>query len=166
MSATDVHPNLFVTFIVFFIIGSISAYYASRQGRNPFLWFALGVLLGIFAPLILFFLSILDSRQAKSVVPPPSEHLKEPLAGLNPILSEIKQQEAERLNPDSDANKLWYYLDQDHVQQGPVSLLALKELWDSGRLYPTAYVWSKGMQQWKRVQELSNLRAELDKPPL
>lgn len=163
MLGSEQHANLIVSFIFILIIASLTAYYASTKGRNPYIWFALGALLGIFAPLILFFLSVLAPSQEKGggeptmtvSQPDPSLQVteKKPQAPLTP--EELKRKEEE--------DKLWYYLDQNHHQMGPVSVFALRELWNSGRLELTSYVWSEGMADWTKVDNLPDLKDVLNK---
>jgi hypothetical protein len=155
MSHTD--SNMLLSLLLLLIVASFTAYYANRKGRNPLLWFILGVLLGIFAPLILMFFSSIKNGRSDNGLPtmtvskpdPSLQHL--PLA---PTSEELKQQEE---------NKLWYYLDQNHQQMGPVSIIALRELWNRGQLELNSYVWTDGMEKWEKVDNLSDLKAALNK---
>lgn len=158
-SHTD--PNMLLSFILLLLIASFTSYYANLKGRNPILWFIIGILLGIFAPLILlFFPNIKNERNDSGGMPTmtisnpdPSnqQHLPEtPLTEM-----EVKQQELE--------DKLWYYLDQNHEQIGPVSLIALRELWNRGQLDLNSYVWADGMEQWQKVDLLPDLKGALSK---
>ena len=61
-----------------------------------------------------------------------------------------------------EENKLWYYLDRDHQQMGPVSVIALRELWNRGELEMNQYVWSSGMDKWEKVEDLSELQNALN----
>ena len=51
----------------------------------------------------------------------------------------------------------WHYRGDDGQQQGPISSAQLKQLADSGRLLPTALVWTQGMQQWAAASSVKNL---------
>ena len=62
-----------------------------------------------------------------------------------------------------EEDKLWYYLDVNHHQMGPVSIIALRELWNTGLLELTSYVWTEGMLQWEKVDDLSALKEALSK---
>ncbi|MCE2982428.1 MAG: DUF4339 domain-containing protein [Parachlamydia sp.] len=143
--------QLILSFIILLIIASITAYYADRKGRSFTGWFILGVLLGIFAPLILFFL-------------PSYNQNKEGEGTLNykPVIAADKSSPPPVPHLDSD-EKLWYYLDADHKQMGPVSVVALRDLWNRGLLELTSYVWSEGMVQWSKVEELPELKNSLNK---
>lgn len=157
MSHTD--PNMLLSFILLLIIASFTAYYASRKGRNPFLWFIIGILLGIFAPLILMFFPAVKTDQTSNGMPtmtvssPDSTHQQPPQAPPSP--AELKRREEE--------DKLWYYLDHNHQQMGPVSIVALRELWNRGQLELNSYVWADGMEKWEKVDNLPELKDVLNK---
>lgn len=156
---THSHPNIILSFILLLVIASLTSYYASNKGRHPAKWFVIGLLLGIFAPLILLFLLALKKEQkgngypTMSVSPPDHTLAHLPGATLSPEELKIKEEE----------NKLWFYLNQRHEQVGPVSLVALRELWNRGKLELNQYVWTEGMEQWKKVDELPELKAALSK---
>ncbi len=157
MPQTD--PNMLLSFILLLIIASFTAYYASRKGRNPLLWFIIGILLGIFAPLILLFFPAVKPDQVDNgmptmtVLPPDPDHQQLPQPP--PAPADLKRQEEEE--------KLWYYLDQNHQQEGPVSSVALRELWNRGQLEVNSYVWTNGMEQWEKVDNLPELKEILNK---
>lgn len=149
--------NMWLSFFLLFVIAGLTAYYADKKGRNSFTWFILGLLLGVIAPIVLFFLSNLkkekeieNSTTPTMTVYPPSHQM----------LPSETQEEPKQLALTED-NKLWYYLDDNHHQYGPVSLIALKDLWNTGQLNLNSYVWSEGMQQWEIVDSLPHLKEAL-----
>lgn len=146
--------DVLLSFILLLIIASFTAYYANRKGRNPLLWFIIGVLLGIFAPLILLFLS--------SVKPVDSDIPTMSVSNPDPSLDQDQAPPQVNLQSSEEENKLWYYLDQNHQQIGPVSIIALRELWNRGQLEITSYVWSDGMEQWQKVDNLPDLKKSLN----
>jgi hypothetical protein len=155
-SHTD--PNMLLSFILLLIIASFTAYYANKKGRNPLLWFIIGILLGIFAPLILLFLSSVKNEAANNGAPTMT------ISNPDPSLLNLPQtptQEEVKIN--EEETKLWYYLDQNHQQMGPVSIIALRELWNRGQLELNSYVWSDGMEQWQKVDNLVELKEALNK---
>ncbi|MCB1110943.1 MAG: hypothetical protein KDK64_08170, partial [Chlamydiia bacterium] len=93
-------------------LGWISSRMALRRGRNPSLWFVLGVILGVIAIGILYFLPSKQKALATAT---------ENSAPSLPLSSEVGSQPPE---------KLWYYLDTEKVQYGPMSVYALQEAWD------------------------------------
>lgn len=123
-------PSMFVFAA---IAGIISAFLASKRGKNPYLWFTLGCLfgiLGIFAILV--------------ALPPK----RKPAAA---------KQSVWRIDGPSD--KFWYYLDPSNQQHGPMSRDALTAAWKSGKLNPTTYIWHEDLPNWKPLQE--SLKAEI-----
>lgn len=152
----DHFRELLLTVILVGVIASLTAYYAHRQGRDPWLWMALGLLLGLIAPVILLFLSFSkqNEEQSKEV----TRHVYEdpPLQLSQPPLIEEKE------NVLPFAEKYWYYLDETHQQRGPVEETVLKELWKGGNLSTQTYVWSSGMEAWQTVAQLTDLHKRLN----
>lgn len=145
--------NLLPSFILLLMIAGLTAYYANTKGRNPLLWFIIGILLGIFAPILLFFFP-----QAKQEGDYPTMSVSNPDPSLEvktppKFLEEKKGQE----------DQLWFYLDENHQQMGPVSIIALRELWNRGSLDLNRYVWTEGMEKWEKVDQLPALIASLNR---
>jgi hypothetical protein len=114
------------------IQGSIAAYYAKRKGRNPYLWFAIGCFFGIFGIFAVFFLK---SPPKKAPVP-------------------SKTVTSESLARKSLPYRLWYYLDENEQQIGPISTSALEDAWEQKKISLATYVWHEGMENWKRWEEI------------
>lgn len=145
--------QMVLSLIFSFVIGILTAYYARSKGRDPTAWFILGFLFTIFAPIVLYFLSDLN------------EKTNEPTMTVEPPDSSLAQTKpSSSYEPSPEENKLWYYLDRNHQQQGPVSLIALRELWKTGDLELTNYVWTEGMDKWEIVDHLPGLKEALSRP--
>ena len=124
--------NFFITiFIIGTLTGSISCYFASRRGRNPFYWFIIGAVFWIVGVIVLFFLP-------EITVTPPKEEKLQP-------------------KPSPLTFQKWYYLNSKHEQQTPISFDQLKTLWKEGDLKSSSYVWTMGMDEWCRVKEYDDL---------
>lgn len=134
-----------VSFIVSTVFAFICAYYAEKKGRYPLGWFILGFLFTIFSLIVLFFLSPLKQEEAGSS----TAVVKDELKGPPPAPIEFTKEE----------DRLWYYLDQNHQQMGPVSMVALREEWNRGLLELNSYVWADGMEKWEKVDQLPELKA-------
>jgi hypothetical protein len=151
--------NMLLSFILLLVIASGTAYYASRKGRNPLLWFIIGVLLGAIAPLILLFFPTIKNEQKNNGMPTMTVSQPDPnftpVSPTPPTPADLKRQDEE--------GRLWYYLDQDHQQVGPVSIIALRELWNRGLLELNSYVWTDGMEKWEKVDHLPELKIVLNK---
>lgn len=148
LDASRPETNLLLSFILLLVIAGLTAYYADRKGRNAFLWFVIGVLLGVIAPIILYFLpspKAEEPNKPSGVVYPPAPP------------SDEKQSVEQSVMP-LENDRLWYYLDGNHQQYGPVSVIALKDLWDTGTLDLNSFVWTEGMEKWDRVDNLPKLK--------
>ena len=141
------HKAALLTLVGLILIATFTAYFANQKGRNPFTWFGLGFFFGIFGLIILYFLPNLHSTG-------PAMALSKPAPSLNPPAPII---EIERT---ADEDKLWYYLDKDHAQMGPVSVIALRDLWNRGLLNSESLVWSEGMDEWQKVEALPGLKIQ------
>ncbi len=149
-------PQLNILFFILLLpIAGAAAYYAKRKGRNPLFWFVIGVLLGIFSLLILWLLPHVSSNQDQEGEARPTMTVSNPDPSLHHSTS------VEIVRP-LEEDKLWYYLDQHHQQMGPVSIVALRELWNRGQLDLESYVWAEGMAQWQKVDHLPNLKTVLN----
>lgn len=150
--------NILLSFLLLLIIAGFTAYYANLKGRNPLIWFLIGILLGIFAPLILLFFPAVKKPEDDGL---PTMTLSPPDPSLQQ-LSETLPLPTDSPHPEEE-NKLWYYLDQEHQPMGPVSIIALRELWNRGLLELNHYVWTNGMEQWQKVESLPALKDLLNK---
>ncbi len=110
---------------------------------------------------MLLFLPVFKKKPDENIEEPtmiiskPDPSLHDQLSQHLPIQEDLKRQ--------AEEEKLWFYLDKDHHQVGPVSIIALRELWNTGRLELTSYVWSEGMDQWEKVDKLPELKVVLNK---
>ncbi len=131
------HPSIAI--LLPLIVGAFTARYAPKKGRDPFLWFFLGTLLGLLGLLILYLLpSKLPKKQVSaSTLPPPQ-----------PMIPQ----------------KFWYYLDEKNEQKGPISTSKLQEELKEGNLPNTTFVWNEEMEDWKKVTDLTNTNFLLSVP--
>ena len=122
------NPLMFVSATV---IGSFSAYLAHKRGRNPYLWFSVGFLFGIFGIFAIFF----ATRQKEKTLKNPVK--KEPVYTIS-----------------GPRDKMWYYLDAQHTQQGPMSHDALLKALKETKINETTHVWNEEMTDWQRLKEI------------
>jgi uncharacterized protein DUF4339 len=119
---------------VFFAWGC--AHHARFRGRNPMAWFFAGAMFGLFALIALF---ILPMRSPITRSPIPAPPLKLPaLTTISPL----------------HAEKLWYYLDEEKKQFGPMSFHALSAAWNEGAVRECTFVWNEVMENWQRFNEV------------
>ena len=136
--------SLFLSITLWTLIGAITAYLANQRGRDPYAWFAIGILLGVFGMLILLILPPFDAGDKEI-------QNKDEIINITPA----KEKDI--------ATVEWFCLDKMRKQQGPLVIEALKMLWKSGSIDVQSYVWSEGMNEWKRIGEIPSLLELLQK---
>lgn len=101
---------------------------AKKRNRRHKLWFALGFLFGLLGVIVLYFLpKVEDKKTIKTRSPKPTI---------------IK------------SSKLWYYLDKENKQYGPMSDHALKQ-----NLAEAKYVWNDAMDEWAEPEKVEELES-------
>ncbi len=110
-------------------IGALSAYLARKRGRNPYLWFAVGFLFGIFGIFAIFFAS--GKKKEEAAAP------KEPVFSIQ-----------------GPKDKFWYYLDPANQQLGPMSHDAVTAAWHEGKIHMGTLVWHEELPEWKPLKEV------------
>jgi hypothetical protein len=141
--------QLFLSIALWLMIGSATAYFANQRGRDPWIWFMIGMLLGLIGLLILFLLPAAKSENS----PSSSEEIEFPIVELDPPLPLPPV----TFNNDSE----WYYYNHKQEQQGPITYENLKSLWQAGEINEETYMWCEGMKDWKKLEELQDLYAKL-----
>lgn len=124
------------------LIGYLCYQIAQNRGRNPMIWFALGTILGLIAVIILY------------ILPP-----KAATASAGILSEKQKQDNTPPYLPCEDVatrppEALWYYLDKENNQYGPISFNALKSAWNCDEIDPSTYVWNENMEEWKKLENL------------
>lgn len=130
-----------IPIVLLTLMAAATAYLANQRGRDPYIWFAIGLLLGFFGILILLILPKGDAMKT-------SPDLKAKEAPLQ-IISE-------------PLSKEWFYVDKSGQQQGPISIVALQNLWKVDAVDPRTFVWGEGMPAWKRIEDLPELTVIMD----
>ncbi len=108
-------------------VGFVGAYVAKKRKLNPFFWFAVCFMLGLTALLGFIFLPFFLKKWKKKSPP-----VKEPAISLAfPLES------------------LWYYLEEDDTQNGPMSFLKLQQMMQEGKIQENTYIWNENFSHWK-----------------
>lgn len=152
--------SMILTIILWILTGLATGYLAYRRGRDPYIWFALGIFFGILAILVLVLLPPTKMEEEEMAA---NERAEEITEGRERQLKEQEKQEnAPDLLPQSVETKEWFYLDKAKQQQGPISFYSLNALWENGEVDPRSYVWTEGMPEWKKIQDLPDLSRVLE----
>lgn len=136
-----------LTFIFWFLTGTACAYFAYQRGRDPYFWFAVGLLFGLLGLIVLVFLPQINS----------GENLEKELSNNSTGNSQIVKHANDYMIKD------WFYIDKSGQQFGPVRFEVLKEMWKDKKIDASSFVWSEGMSEWKKIEEIPNLHQDLQK---
>ena len=123
---------LFMLSILWVFMGGVTSYMAKNRGRDPYLWFAIGVLFGLIGLLVLVLLpKVIDKVEN----------------GNKPDIENSAVQNS------LDPWKEWFYVDSKGGQVGPLSVELLKDQWKIEGVNGRSFVWTEGMDSWKRIEE-------------
>lgn len=128
--------QLFLSLLLSIFLGMACSRLARHRGRHPTHWFIGGIFFGIFALILLF---LLPARKQK------------PAAPTQPARPKLNL-----LFPEHDG-KLWYFLDEQKAQFGPMSLDALSRSFGEGKVNKTSYVWNEAMDNWQEFDAVIQL---------
>lgn len=127
--------QIYITLLVSFVLAQVCRHFAKKRGRNPTHWFIGGFFFGIFAVVLLFLLPV---RRVKTDAP------QQPLEPQSLLTI---------LQPDH-VGKLWYFIDEEKQQLGPMSFDALGKAWQEGKVREQTYVWNEAMENWQTFQDV------------
>jgi len=114
--------------LISLLMGLLAAYVAKRKGKSPYGWFFCGFFFGLLGVICIYFF-LGKKKEEKQVVATP--------APIDPL-----------------ANKIWYYLDQDMNQTGPMSYPVLRKAWNEGVINNETYIWNPDLEDWKQLEEI------------
>lgn len=132
---TMLPPATPIMILVSLVIAFGCGHYAKQRGRDPKIWLVAGFFFGILALIVLFFLP------PKKVIPKPQQPVQPPAPPLT------------ILHPDH-TGKLWYFLDTEQKQYGPMSFDALNRAWNEGKVQEKTYVWNEAMENWQQCKDI------------
>jgi hypothetical protein len=139
--------------VIILLMGTLTAYIGWKRGRNPTFWFIMGIFFGWLGFVVVYFLpkqeEVLKQREEElGKIQKKEEPLS--LEKIEPVIEPVKDA------PHSQETN-WFYLNKEHQTQGPVLASTIEELWKKQEITRASFVWKEGMQDWKRVEELSDL---------
>ena len=166
-----------VQLILWAVFGLITAMIAKSRGRNPAAWFAIGIVGGCFALLLVLVLPDMNVVRAKELADQAEmKRLNELLAQERLKNQAFRGHTLERLDKHDAALGVdtragagdpliaapppplpaddgipadgWYVGTPDGVAEGPLSLDVLQRKIESGELRPTTLVWHASLTNW------------------
>lgn len=139
--------EFYISLLLLVCIGSLCYFIAKKRKRNPYFWFFIGFFFGIIGFLILLLLP--KPSIEKNIINSPPLELKKTIIPSDSILSPYKEMR-------------WHYLDEEHKTMGPLYFSELLQDWIDGKVSIKSYVWQDKMDEWKRVEEISDLKHLLE----
>lgn len=140
--------EILLTTVMWLLVGAATARLARKRGRDPAAWFVWGVLFGIFTFILLWFLPAFSKKEEKPTLATPVTAIAPVARAAAPVTVAAAVQQ-------------WYLVDLKREQQGPLPFESLKDAWQRGELTPQALVWTCGMQQWQKIEQLPYLCEQL-----
>lgn len=135
--------EILFTLVILFCVAWINWILAEKKGRNPHVWFIVGLFFGFLSLLILWLLPSLKQTKGESdLVPVP-----EPVLEIKPTSDTASHAQW--------ASDRWYYVSLEGVQMGPIDFSLVQEMMKDNRVRPETYLWCEGMENWKRCRDLS-----------
>lgn len=149
--------------------GCLTSYLAYRRGKDPTLWFVIGIFFGVLGIVYLYLLPFISKEDSDE------EKLDNTAAavavtGVSNGRKDLLELAGEKKNSDGkEVPELgdyclheWHYLDADHDQHGPVDFDYLKLCYREHKISPSTYVWTEGMENWLTIQEMAPLKNSLE----
>lgn len=137
-------PDFLQLLVAAALIGTLTGYLAKGRGRDPIKWFLIGMLCGIFALIALYLFPVVeDKEKAKDIE----------VKVVPPVVPQAVEDEL--------SAKPWFYLDEKHVRYGPEPLDTLKLRFKDGDITKRTYIWSEGMEGWKRLEDLPDVLEQI-----
>lgn len=129
--------SVYLTLLIWIAMGAVTAYFARQRGRDPIIWFVVGLLFGIFGFIVLFFMPTAQTAQPVK---------EEPALSIEASASAI--------SPAEYMQKSWFYLTSEGEQVGPLSFERLKQNWEEKTITAQTYVWCDGMKDWESLAQM------------
>jgi hypothetical protein len=139
-----------LSIILWVLVGAMCAYFANQRGRDPIVWFIVGMLFGVLGLLVLVLLP--PAEEIKNTHPNRDvDHNTESGGVLLPLPT-----------PSRDyILKDWFYFDTDNKQHGPVDFDILKTEWNHGKINADSFIWSEGMDSWQKIGDMQEILNEM-----
>ncbi len=178
--------------IINLVMGVACAILADTRGRSALAWFLLGFFFGCFALIGLFVIPDLKVQEEKERrLRMENRRLREQLRKDRAIADQRYQEHVQRLSvhdralgmdtrppqlqvDDNDIHGVlppridlpaegWFYAPEGaNEPEGPVTLVALQDLWAREAVGATTLVWNETLRDWMAVRDVDGLEEVLD----
>lgn len=182
--------GIVIQLVIMATFGVVCAMVASNRGRSGVGWFLIGAILGCIGLIILLVIPNLKLEAEKyDSLRRSNRRLRERLRKDRQVADTRHDQTVARLDIHDEAagidtspaiaskgsarvgsgipqgkavtGRRWYYL-VDNERTGPITDAQLKRLWKGGEIGPATQVWTQATQDWKAIQAITGLEAQLD----
>lgn len=124
--------TVYLLLLAWIAMGAVTAHFARQRGRDPIVWFVVGLLFGVLGLVGLFVI---------------------PEQGEKPEAAE-PQSPPELVLPFGYKRKDWFYLTSEGEQIGPLPFELLQQNWSEGNILEQTYIWCDGMKSWLTLGEI------------
>ena len=149
---------LFLSLILSILFGWGTSYLAQQRGRDPVIWFLLGMFLGILGPLVVLVMPDASKQKGKT-----QGSSSNPFY-TGPDSTTIEVQPSEVYTVTQFHQHEWYYYDQAQERHGPITFEDLRRMWHDNVVGGNTFVWHEGRDSWTRISEIPDLLLALNRP--
>lgn len=145
---------MIISMFFWLLTGAATGHFAKQRGRDPVIWFLIGIFLGLLGLLLLFIMPVVSDAEQKESMEGASQ------SSSSLFEESFHEEEPAKLKHDF-LIKDWFYLDETRKQLGPVSFDIIKGAWKEGKIGPSTFLWSEGMENWKKLENLHEMKEYL-----
>lgn len=161
---TSMQPT--TLFLIYILLGFLTAYMARKKNRNPIGWFFAGMFFGVFGIIVLLILPPLSHKDTHPNLPDENDFSNN---ALNSFLENTSLTEnLSSIDKVDISTEKWFYLNKEKQAVGPLSFedlllfLNAKATQEKENEAPqNIWIWKKGMQNWEKVKNVPEINNAL-----
>ncbi len=151
----------FAVLLFWTTIGCLTAYIAKQRGRNPVIWFFIGLFFSLFGLILLLLLP------SKINLQPKQEDIKVPDIKTTHSESAALSDDSMYSGPSMprisrDTSLDWYFIDNTSKIIGPLKLSELRKALIENKMDQKTYIWCEEFLDWTLISDLQNGASLLD----
>ena len=120
---------MIISIIFWAACGLTCAVWAEKKGKNPYLWFLVGLFFSVAGVVIAYF----------------------KLRRKTPINPAKKQPDRFPLSENYGKTRLWFIIEKNNEVSNSMSFYALKKKFDEKLIDESTYVWMEALPDWQRL---------------